>query len=83
MLWNAVAEGRYQFADAENGAFATLTAIMGRMATYSGGIITWEDALNSQEQLVPESMTWESEPPTRPGADGYYPVPTPGTGGQA
>jgi predicted dehydrogenase len=83
VLWNAVAEGRYQFADAENGAFATLTAIMGRMATYSGGIITWEDALNSQEQLVPESMTWESEPPTRPGADGYYPVPTPGTGGQA
>ena len=80
VLWNAVAEGRHQFADAENGALATLTAIMGRMATYSGEIITWEDALNSEERLVPEHMTWESEPPTGPDADGWYPVPMPGAG---
>lgn len=78
VLWKAVAEGRYQFADAQNGAYATLTAIMGRMATYSGEIITWEDALNSQEQLVPAGMTWDSEPPTRPDADGWYPRPMPG-----
>jgi len=82
VLWKAVAEGRYQFADAENGAYATLTAIMGRMATYSGEIISWEDALNSQEQLVPAGMTWESEPPTKPDADGWYPRPMPGTAGK-
>lgn len=31
---------------------ATLTAIMGRMAGYSGGRVTWEEALNSQERLA-------------------------------
>jgi len=79
VLWSAVAEGRYQFADAENGAYATLTAIMGRMATYSGQVITWEDALNDEEQLVPQYMTSDSEPPTKPDADGWYPRPMPGS----
>ena len=32
--------------DAENGAKSTLSAIMGRMATYSGKTVTWEEALN-------------------------------------
>src|SRR5262249_41553544 len=30
-------------------AKSTLMAIMGRMACYTGRVITWEDALNSQE----------------------------------
>ncbi|WP_226467298.1 Gfo/Idh/MocA family protein [Luteimonas panaciterrae] len=34
-------------------AEATLSAIMGRMAGYSGGRVTWEEALNSQESLAP------------------------------
>jgi len=83
VLWSAVAEGRYQFADAENGAYATLTAIMGRMATYTGQIISWEDALNAEEQLVPQYMTSDSEPPTKPDADGWYPRPMPGAGEEA
>jgi predicted dehydrogenase len=33
---------------------STLTAIMGRMACYTGKEITWEMALNSQEKLVPD-----------------------------
>ena len=32
---------------------STLMAIMGRMATYTGQVITWEKALNSQEDLSP------------------------------
>jgi len=28
-------------------------AIMGRMATYTGQIITWNQALNSKEDLTP------------------------------
>ncbi|ALN91558.1 MULTISPECIES: Gfo/Idh/MocA family protein [Lysobacter] len=36
---------------------ATLTAIMGRMAGYSGGRVTWEEALNSQESLAPAPFT--------------------------
>ena len=32
---------------------STLLAVMGRMATYTGQIITWEMALNSKEDLTP------------------------------
>ena len=35
-------------------AESTLTAIMGRMATYTGREITWEDALNSDVSLGPD-----------------------------
>ena len=65
-------------ADAENGAKSTLTAIMGRMATYSGKVITWDQALNSDLQLMPEIMTWGSTPPTLPDSEGRYKIPVPG-----
>jgi myo-inositol 2-dehydrogenase/D-chiro-inositol 1-dehydrogenase len=65
-------------ADAENGAKSTLTAIMGRMATYSGKVITWEQALNSDLQLMPEAPNWDTNPPTLPDSKGMYSIPTPG-----
>jgi hypothetical protein len=34
-------------------AKSTLMAIMGRMATYTGKVVTWETALNSREDLSP------------------------------
>jgi predicted dehydrogenase len=39
-------------------SYSTLLAIMGRMATYTGQKITWEAALNSQENLTPERYEW-------------------------
>ncbi len=39
-------------------ARSTLTAIMGRMAAYTGQTVTWQQALFSEESLVPESWTW-------------------------
>ena len=65
-------------ADAENGAKSTLTAIMGRMATYSGKVITWDQVLNSDIKLMPENMTWGSTPPTLPDSEGKYKIPVPG-----
>jgi hypothetical protein len=32
---------------------------MGRMAAYTGKEITWEQALNSQQSLVPEKLDWD------------------------
>lgn len=64
--------------DAEIGAKSTLAAIMGRMATYTGQIITWEDALNDEELLVPEDIDWNYTPVPQPGEDGFYPIPIPG-----
>ena len=50
------------------------------MATYSGKLITWDEAFNSDKVLVPDEMglTWDSTTPIVPDANGYYPVPVPG-----
>lgn len=37
---------------------STLLAIMGRMATYTGQVITWEMAMNSKEDLSPPAYDW-------------------------
>ncbi len=47
-------------------ATSTLAAIMGRMAAYTGQEITWEQAMNSQERLVPETLDWNQELPVAP-----------------
>ena len=77
-LFAAIAKGEYKFADAENGAKSTLTAIMGRMATYSGQTVKWEDALNSTTNLFPDRLAWDALPKLLPGSDGFYPVAVPG-----
>lgn len=64
--------------DAENGAKSTMAAIMGRMATYSGQFINYEEAIKSDLKLVPEILSWNSTPPVAPNPDGHYPIPTPG-----
>lgn len=43
-------------------AESVLTAIMGRMSAYTGKAITWEEALASNESLVPEQLTWGPMP---------------------
>jgi predicted dehydrogenase len=45
--------------DLRNVAESTLTAIMGRMSAYTGRAVTWEQALNSRERLMPENLTFE------------------------
>jgi len=41
-------------------AHTTLMAIMGRMAAYTGQQVTWEQALNSRESLMPKPLDWNS-----------------------
>ena len=64
--------------DAENGAKSTLSAIMGRMATYSGKTVTWDEALNSDHQIMPENVDWKTTPPSLPNENGFYSIPKPG-----
>jgi predicted dehydrogenase len=47
-------------------AKSTLLAIMGRMATYTGQLVTWEQALNSAEDLSPASYEWNARPVESP-----------------
>jgi predicted dehydrogenase len=39
-------------------AKSSLLAIMGRMATYTGQVITWDQAVKSQEDLTPPKYEW-------------------------
>ena len=53
-------------------AKSTLLAIMGRMATYTGQEITWEQAMNSKEDLTPPKYEWgplPAPPVAMPGRD--------------
>jgi len=49
-------------------AHSTLAAIMGRMAAYTGRQVTWEMALNSQEKVVPDALSWDMQLPLAPQA---------------
>jgi myo-inositol 2-dehydrogenase/D-chiro-inositol 1-dehydrogenase len=64
--------------EADYGAHSTMTAIMGRMATYSGAEIEWDDAFNCTQLLMPTDLTWNSTPPVMPDEHGFYPVAHPG-----
>ena len=77
LLFKSIREGKV-IADAENGAMSTLTAILGRMATYTGKKITLEQAMTSKLQLMPEVVTWETLPPSLPDVNGKYAIPIPG-----
>jgi myo-inositol 2-dehydrogenase / D-chiro-inositol 1-dehydrogenase len=77
-LFDAVSKGEYRYADAENGAKSTMTSILGRYATYSGKVVTWDEALNSNINLMPERLAWDANPKILPNADGFYPYAVPG-----
>jgi hypothetical protein len=55
-----------------------MTAILGRMATYSGAEISWDDALNSQIDLFPETLAWDALPKSLPDENGFYKIAVPG-----
>lgn len=77
-LFAAISKGEYKFNDAERAAKSTLTAIMGRLATYSGQKIEWDAALNSGLSIMPKEFGFDATPPVVPGPDGHYPHAIPG-----
>ncbi len=77
-LFAAINAGEFKYADTENGAIATMSSIFGRMATYSGKVITWDEAMASDLDLMPEKFAWDADPPVLPDAEGRYEIPMPG-----
>jgi predicted dehydrogenase len=77
-LFAAIAKGEYKFSDAENGAKSTMTSILGRMATYSGQVIEWDKAINSNIDIHPKTYDFSAQPPVLPNADGFYTPAVPG-----
>jgi len=47
-------------------AESTLSAIMGRMSTYTGKKLTWDRALQSKENLMPPNLAWDMSLPEPP-----------------
>ncbi len=66
--------------EVKRAAYSNFADLMGRAAVHSGEIITWDEMFNSKFQFVEniDAMDYDTEPPVKPGPDGYYPVPIPG-----
>ena len=61
-LFHAIRSGK----PINNGTYmaqSTMIAIMGRMAAYTGGSLTWDECLNSPYRLGPEQCTWTDDVP--------------------
>ena len=67
------------FNEAAGAAQSTMTAILGRMCTYSGQKVEWDEAFESKLQLVPDPCSWTTAPPVMPDGDGAYPIARPGS----
>ncbi|MDY0168600.1 MAG: Gfo/Idh/MocA family oxidoreductase [Thermoguttaceae bacterium] len=77
VLFQKIAAGQ-PHNEGDYGATSTMTAILGRMATYSGKIVKWDEALASNLELVPRQLSWDADPGPKPGPDGIYPCAIPG-----
>ena len=64
--------------EAEYAATSTMTAILGRMATYSGQIVNWDKALASKHSMTTDAESWDAHAPVHPDADGGYAIAIPG-----
>ena len=64
--------------EAEAGAKSSMTAILGRMCTYSGKVLSWDEAINSQISLAPDEFSLAATPKSLPDANGLYQLAVPG-----
>ena len=62
-LFSSIRNGE-PFNDGERSAHSTMVAILGRMVAYTGQKITYEEALNSKENLTPSHYDWGKPLPT-------------------
>ena len=68
-----------EYSEAEYGASSTMTAILGRMAAYSGKEISYADGLASKVELLPVELGWDKPSRVNPGPNGMYQRAIPGT----
>ena len=61
------------------GAKSSFTAVLGRLATYSGKEVSWDEAVKSDFSIMPEDFSFDSDPLPKPNADGLYATAKPGT----
>ena len=64
-MYRALRQGKI-INNGEYMANSTMMAIIARMAAYTGKTLTWEQAMNSKEDLSPKSYDWNLTLPTPP-----------------
>lgn len=66
--------------DGWHAAASSFTAVFGRMATYSGQEVHWDDAVKNGPTEMPLDFAyaWDKNPPVMPDKDGNYPMAIPG-----
>lgn len=64
--------------DAYFGAKSSFTTVLGRLATYSGQEVKWDDAVKSNFSIMPAEYDMNAEAPVKPGPDGNYEIAIPG-----
>ncbi len=66
--------------EARRAGEANLATLMGRMATHTGAMVTWDEAMASTFEYMPriDDLSFDTPAPIQPGPDGIYPAPQPG-----
>ncbi len=76
-LFQAIRSGK----PINNGLYMARSSMLGIMTTwaaYTGQIITWDQAMASKHVVAPQRLAFDADPPTKPDAQGNYPMPVPG-----
>jgi predicted dehydrogenase len=60
------------------GATSSFTGVLGRMATYSGQVVRWDEAVAKGPSEMPPRLALDADPPAHADANGLYPAATPG-----
>ena len=67
-----------KYCEGWQGAASSMTAVFGRMATYSGQAIKWDDAVTKGTSEFPKELAWNAPAPVKQNESGDYPIPVPG-----
>jgi predicted dehydrogenase len=60
------------------GATSSMTAVLGRLANYSGKVVKWDDVVEKGFSEFPENLAWDAKAPVQKDENGDYPIPMPG-----
>jgi len=60
------------------GATSSMTAVLGRVANYSGKVVKWDDLVAKGTSQMPEKLAWDAPAPVQKDSNGDYPIPVPG-----
>ncbi len=61
-----------KYNESHHAAEASFTAVLGRMATYSGNEVKWDEAIAKGPSEMPERLALDADPPVQADASGSY-----------